>query len=182
MFCYKCRKKLPDNAKFCVYCGSKIDPDLQGTKTTLKRSNHRLATYKSRSKITVLIIAVLGILSITFVAGFIIIARPWKTIVAEVEVTGSSQNNSDSFPIDISTLKDYTGNDFAYYIKEDGTGEITSYLGNDANIIIPESINGTMISSIGERAFEHCEMTSLEIPGTIVTIKENAFRNCSYLK
>ena len=71
-----------------------------------------------------------------------------------------------------------------YIVVETTDGAcITSYMGTDSNVVIPEEIQGKQVVAIGERAFQNC--TSLEkvtIATSIHTIEDCAFAWCSNLK
>ena len=50
------------------------------------------------------------------------------------------------------------------------------------NIVIPEYIGKTKITSIGDRAFEDCSrLTSIEIPSSVTSIGSSALSGCSSL-
>ena len=69
---------------------------------------------------------------------------------------------------------------FLYKIRSDDTIEITGYLGPLMDIVIPASIDGRPVRSIGEEAFSwaHCNRTELEsvvIPEGVTKIGVRAF-------
>ena len=73
--------------------------------------------------------------------------------------------------------------DFEYILYTDNIVEITKYLGNDINLVIPEKINGKDVVSIGNRAFDGCiELVNVTIPGNVNYIGIEAFNRCSNLK
>lgn len=43
--------------------------------------------------------------------------------------------------------------DFEYEVKDDGMVEITGYNGEEVDLIIPEEIDGKLVTSIAEYAF-----------------------------
>ncbi len=68
---------------------------------------------------------------------------------------------------------------FNYRIKEDGTAEITEWLVDRENIVIPVMLGDEMITSIGDYAFCGLEKVSMVIiPPTIESIGEGAFLSC----
>lgn len=72
---------------------------------------------------------------------------------------------------------------FAYNILEDNTIEITKYNGKRKNVIIPNVIDGYIVSSIGEFAFSgNYRVKSIVMPKDLKYIKKYAFNNCSNLK
>lgn len=74
-------------------------------------------------------------------------------------------------PFDIS--------DLLYKPLKDGTLEITKYLGNSDDIILPSEHNGIQITSIGSYAFsENKNLKSITLPDGITTIGCRAFDSC----
>ncbi|MBR6089588.1 MAG: leucine-rich repeat domain-containing protein, partial [Anaerolineaceae bacterium] len=72
---------------------------------------------------------------------------------------------------------------YLYIIKEDGTVEITGYVGNGGAISIPEKINEVPVTSIGEHAFLYNEsLTEVTVPGSVETVNDLAFENCHSLR
>ena len=69
---------------------------------------------------------------------------------------------------------------FEYTLLTDGTVEITKYKGTETQVIIPETIDGKTVTSIGSWAFSGCSsLTSIEIPSGVTSIGENTFYGCS---
>lgn len=73
----------------------------------------------------------------------------------------------------------------SYVIREDGTAEITGFLPvpdvdeMGVQILIPEEIDGAVVTSIGDGAFAGClDLFYVKIPGTIVTIGDEVFESC----
>lgn len=70
--------------------------------------------------------------------------------------------------------------DFSYAIHENEGIYIYSYQGKNANVVIPDTIDGYPVVYIGVGTFQnHSEITSVSIPDTVKVIKHFAFRNCS---
>lgn len=68
---------------------------------------------------------------------------------------------------------------FRYKVLSDGTVEITKYSSYDSEaIIIPETIDGHTVSSIGKNAFMYASITSLTIGSNITNIGDSAFFSC----
>lgn len=61
------------------------------------------------------------------------------------------------------------------------TWKITGYTGNDKAVVIPARHEGGLVTEIGSTAFANQGITSVDIPGTIKTIGENAFATCKSL-
>lgn len=74
----------------------------------------------------------------------------------------------------------YIYGDFRYdYYDDDGNLYISDYVGNDANIVIPSSINGKSVTAIGNAAFQkNDKIKSVIIPEGVKTIDAYAFMDC----
>jgi fibronectin type 3 domain-containing protein len=74
-------------------------------------------------------------------------------------------------------------NDFDYVLINSGTAvEITGYHGANKAMVIPNSIEGKPVTSIGVRAFDqNVSLTSATIPGTVLSIGNYAFLGCTAL-
>lgn len=71
--------------------------------------------------------------------------------------------------------------DFLFTAKDDGLC-ITSYMGNDTIIDVPDKIQGKKVTEIGEQAFQNC--TTIEkilLPSTVRVIGDCAFAWCENL-
>ncbi len=55
-------------------------------------------------------------------------------------------------------------------------------MGDDYEIVIPETINGVEVNAIGEEAFMFSSITSITIPGSVKTIGKDAFGGCDELE
>ena len=76
----------------------------------------------------------------------------------------------------------YTYGDFNYNVLDDGTVEITKYVGSAEKVDIPEKIDGESVTSIGEYAFCNCtSFTSITIPDSVTSIGNDAFNGCTSL-
>lgn len=58
-----------------------------------------------------------------------------------------------------SADSDYTTNEL-----EDGTLEITKYIGTAAEVVVPSEIDGKQVTKIGESAFRNSSVTSVTLP------------------
>ena len=73
--------------------------------------------------------------------------------------------------------------DFEYdIISSYDTIIIKKYIGYDANVKIPEEIDGKKVTVIGDFAFDsYKNLKSISIPNSVVYIREYAFRECTGL-
>jgi len=86
--------------------------------------------------------------------------------------TASSGNLTAALPNPVS--------DFNF---DAATGTIKSYVGTSTTVIIPSSINGVSVRSIGAEAFAWCaNITNIQIPDTVTSIGMRAFYGCRGLK
>ena len=66
---------------------------------------------------------------------------------------------------------------------DDGTLEITKYVGNSATCVIPSEIDGKKVTQIGYNAFSsRTELTSITIPDGVTIIGNSAFSDCTSLE
>ncbi len=74
-----------------------------------------------------------------------------------------------------------TYGDFTYEEGKDGI-TITGYTGDKAEVVIPDRIRGTKVTSIGFAAFwDYSGLKSITLPQSITTIQNYAFWGCSSL-
>ena len=70
----------------------------------------------------------------------------------------------------------------AYEMLETGTYTITGIgKSEDTTIIIPEMINGILVTNISASAFKNTNIQRLTVPGTVKTIGDSAFEGCKQL-
>ena len=68
------------------------------------------------------------------------------------------------------------------YTTNNGTITITGYTGFGGALIIPDTINGLLVTSIGNAAFQSCtSLITVTIPNTLTSIGAGAFSGCSSL-
>ncbi len=65
------------------------------------------------------------------------------------------------------------------YIARNGTITITGYTGTGGDVVIPRTINGSLVTAIGDRAFyANPRLTSIRITNSVTTIGNCAFEYC----
>ena len=106
----------------------------------------------------------------------------WGTILAGVRNRSSPWNVIFSLFLWFGLSSRVSGaQEFEYEVQE-GTVIITSYLGANQILEIPEYINDLPVTVISEWAFKDNEtLTSVTIPGTVMSINDHAFWGCRAL-
>ena len=94
----------------------------------------------------------------------------------------SGKMSGENFNLYAYWLGETLTNEFEYKI-EDSVATITKFTGKSTNVVIPTYINDTVVSVIGNRAFENCtELKNITLTdGYIETIEGGAFYNCTGL-
>ncbi len=68
-------------------------------------------------------------------------------------------------------------NESDFVVTPIGTGVmITGYIGKEKDLVIPETLNGLLVTAIGFEAFSNKQLTSVTIPSSVTSIRESAFR------
>jgi BspA type Leucine rich repeat region (6 copies) len=71
---------------------------------------------------------------------------------------------------------------YNYSDNGDGTCTITGYIGSGGDIVIPDTIDGLTVTSIGVRAFNsYSGLTNISIPNSVTSIGIQAFYRCTNL-
>ena len=75
-----------------------------------------------------------------------------------------------------------TYGDFEYGVLDDGTVQITDCETGAEKVVIPDTIDGKSVTSIGEFAFFDCtSLTSITIPSSVTSIAARLFEDCTSL-
>lgn len=71
-----------------------------------------------------------------------------------------------------------------YYINEsefiiDENGSLLAYLGGKKDVVVPDSIDGTVPVSVSENCFRYCDINNVSLPKTVKNIGDYAFADCT---
>ncbi len=66
------------------------------------------------------------------------------------------------------------------YVVTDGV--LTSYMGNLADMAVPEYVNGERVVAIGENAFSNSSVVNVILPSSVVDILDSAFAGCTTIQ
>ena len=107
-------------------------------------------------------------------------ARIWRAVVFILFLC-MTVIVSDKMPV--GTVQAAESGDYRYEVNDDGTTvTITRYIGSATTIIIPSTLDGKTVTSIGKDVFRDCSgLTSIGIQSGVTSIGEAAFWGCSGL-
>ncbi len=72
--------------------------------------------------------------------------------------------------------------DYVYDLLEDGTARITAYRGEESEIVLPDTLDGHRVTSIGRVAFSFNDsIERITLPTGLTEIEENPFYSCGKL-
>ena len=76
-------------------------------------------------------------------------------------------------------MEERTCGDYTYVLLEDGGARITGYDGMDAELTVPDELDGHAVREIGESVFSFCRsLTTVILPDSLTSIGEGAFVDC----
>ena len=91
---------------------------------------------------------------------------------ASAEIT-EAPTNSETEPV----------SPFGYSVEESGEITVTSYVGNEADVVIPQTIDGKNVTKIGMLAFSANQtLRSVTLPDSVTEIEGGAFFQCTELE
>ena len=78
--------------------------------------------------------------------------------------------------------EELTCGDYTYVLLEDGGARITGYKGTDAELTVPDELDGHPVREIGHKGFYECDsLTTITLPDGLTTIGDSAFASCDSL-
>ena len=101
-----------------------------------------------------------------------------------IQVESTTESTEESTEVESATEKAEVSatQGLVFTVNEGNTAySVTDYVGSNTEIVIPALYNGLPVTSIGNNAFSHSNLTSITIPSSIVSIGSGAFYNCSSL-
>ena len=110
-----------------------------------------------------------------------------QTLSASIEETAAAPQSaavlSADTDSDSSAIVKYEIEKDVFLSFDTSTGTITNCDISVKNAVIPSTINGVAVTSIGEAAFSYCtSLASITIPNSVTSIEDGAFRMCRGLK
>lgn len=81
-----------------------------------------------------------------------------------------------SFSVQANTASDLVDGDYEYALVNGTTAMITNYTGVGGEIVIPDQLDGLVVTAIGSTAFKDKQLTAVTIPASVVSIRDGAFR------
>ena len=104
-----------------------------------------------------------------------------KELVIAFILLGLIISNSVAYADNQETeIYDYEG--VKYTLEADGTATIIRFFSNNKSINIPDVIDGHDVTGLGNEAFDCKNISSIEIPASIVRVDGNPFSLCQSLK
>jgi uncharacterized repeat protein (TIGR03803 family) len=67
------------------------------------------------------------------------------------------------------------------YTTNNGTLTITGYTGTNDDVVIPSTIDGLSVTSVGTNAFAYAPINTVSIPNSVTNIGDGTFASCSSL-
>lgn len=87
----------------------------------------------------------------------------------------------DYDPDPVANLDVQSSGDFQYVVLGNGTAQITGYTGSDTQLVLPQTLDGYMVTSIGDGAFMSCySLSNIQFPASLTSIGKDAFLYTDY--
>ncbi len=107
-------------------------------------------------------------------------SEPESSLTTPSDTTEPTESTELTSP---SISSSATSGDFEYEIYDNGTAQITGYKGSNAELEIPDTLDGYTVTVIGDWAFKnYTSLKSITIPDSVTSINSGAFDGCTSLK
>lgn len=100
--------------------------------------------------------------------------------ITPLTVFATNDESDFKFNASTGTITEYNGlptDDESDFEFNASTGTITDYNGSSKDVVIPSSINGVPVTTIGKAAFTMDILESVSIPDTVIVIDDRAFND-----
>ena len=123
------------------------------------------------------------ILTIVMLAQTAVFAAPSAVMTADSAVDYVEMLYDHDLVDEEAAMGELAGtNDYLTYSISNGCVTITDCSESATSVVIPETIEGYPVTSIGKRAFSYCEsLASVTIGNSVTSIGEEAFYKCTSL-
>ncbi|HHY72161.1 MAG TPA: leucine-rich repeat protein, partial [Bacillus bacterium] len=95
------------------------------------------------------------------------------------KIVGYTLVGDESKEVTLTTKDEEQIVEFQYkkdlFLFDESTGTIINYIGTEQNVVIPETINGVSVVSIGDNAFKEKQLQNVVLPNTVESIGNYAF-------
>lgn len=112
--------------------------------------------------------------------------QPFAEIIGNMAITASAETSEDDFEFNDGVILKYYGSDTEVVIPSTIDGVIVKSIGDSVfsnRYLLSLSFEkNSHIESIGNSAFSGCSLKSIILPDSVTEIGKNAFTNCSSLK
>ena len=95
---------------------------------------------------------------------------------AEEDEQGKEPTQDTDSPGEDVVLCDYT------YRLESGYAILTSYRGNEKDVVVPAAVDGYLVIGLGDRMFADCDIRSVTLPQTVERLGWFTFYGCKNLE
>lgn len=105
------------------------------------------------------------------------------TAAAEEESRIKTEESALSTDTESSEAEERISGDYEYTVDENGDATITDYLGQDTEIVVPETLEGCTVVGLGSGAFALLDtVTSITLPETLKTLSDSCFYGTTALE
>ena len=115
-----------------------------------------------------------------------VFGRILAVLLSATVMAGTGFTSAGSYvgtSVSVSASEAWAFGDFEYKVNDNDNIEITKYIGSGGDVVIPDTIDGKNVISIGKKAFVGSwNLRSINIPDSVTEIDSMAFYGCAGLK